>query len=239
MLYTYRKLGCWTWSDKHALIHRCFLNLSYQKVVNKETTLTSWFQWENHLVYLFLTFSPRTLLPRAGDESPTLAFHLFHQWCQEVARHLQTNSSGGLSYHFVLSHFDPVLEKEWTVHRVLKNEVKNWLNKMMMMTIIIVTILLMLIRMIIIIILLLIIIIILTITMIMIIMLRPQYTTVYWKNTNLVNLNSLNRDISKASPFDVWRMMTRKPFGIFHAAWKNGPTNLTWECWAKWIRNGS
>ena len=99
---------------------------------------------------------------------------------------------------------------------------------MMMMTIIIVTILLMLIIMIIIIILLLLlIIIILTITMIMIIMLRPQYTTVYWKNTNLVNLNSLNRDISKASPFDVWRMMTRKPFGIFHAAWKNGPTNLT------------
>ena len=95
---------------------------------------------------------------------------------------------------------------------------------MMMMTIIIVTILLMLIIMIIIII---IIIIIFTITMIMIIMLRPQYTTVYWKNTNLVNLNSLNRGISKASRFDVWRMMTRKPFGIFHAAWKNGPTNLT------------
>ena len=99
---------------------------------------------------------------------------------------------------------------------------------MMMMTIIIVTILLMLIIMIIIIIIIMIIIlIILTITMIMIIMLRPQYTTVYWKNTNLVNLNSLNRGISKASPFDVWRMMTRKPFGIFHAAWKNGPTNLT------------
>ena len=95
----------------------------------------------------------------------------------------------------------------------------------MMMTIIIVTILLMLIIMIIIIII--IIIIILTITMIMMIMLRPQYTTVYWKNTNLVNLNSLNRGISKASRFDVWRMMTRKPFGIFHAAWKNGPTNLT------------
>ena len=102
---------------------------------------------------------------------------------------------------------------------------------MMMMTIIIVTILLMLIIMIIIIItiiiIIIIIIIILTITMIMIIMLRPQYTTVYWKNTNLVNLNSLNRGISKASRFDVWRMMTRKPFGIFHAAWKNGPTNLT------------
>ena len=35
-------------------------------------------------------------------------------------------------------------------------------------------------------------------------------TTVYWKNTNLVNLNTPNRGISKATWFHVWRMIKRK-----------------------------
>ena len=63
-------------------------------------------------------------------------------------------------------------------------------------------------------------------------MLRPLYynTTVYWKNTNLVNFNTLNRGISKATRSHVWRMIKRKSCGIFHGIWKNAretePTSL-------------
>ena len=43
-----------------------------------------------------------------------------------------------------------------------------------------------------------------------------HYTTVYWKNTNLVNLNTLNRGISKATRFHVWKMIKRTSCRIFH-----------------------
>lgn len=56
---------------------------------------------------------------------------------------------------------------------------------------------------------------------------RPLYHSVR-KKTNLVNLSSSSRGISKATRFHVWRK--RKCCGIFHGIWKNSPeteqTNL-------------